>query len=397
MPRSKEHDRPRPLNLPPLVRLRLATDIGYGRELALGIATYTRSHGRWAFQQWSRGGALAIPSSDYLDVGDGLIAHIHNDAMVKQVRQSGLPAVNISGRMAKIDLPSVLPEDRAIGQMAAQHFMDRGYRHFAFVGMGDYGFSNRRGDAYIAAARTAEGLSHVARYDIHYGPKWTMDGQQDQLAAWIAALPKPVAVFACNDGQASNVLEACRRCEVRVPEDIAVLGVDNDVVMCEFNNPTISSIDPNIQQIGYQAAAMLDKLMKGQKLSETQRLVPPRGIVTRQSSDAMAMEDQDIAEAMRFIRTNAQQAIGVEDVLKQVSMNRRMLERRFRKAVGRTPAAEIRRCRIDAAKRMLTDTDKSMSEIATACGFQYAQHMAQAFHQLTGMTPSEYRGRSAAR
>ena len=167
--------------------------------------------------------------------------------------------------------------------------------------------------------------------------------------------------------------------------------------MCEFNEPAISSIDPGIQQIGFQAAAMLDSLMHGRALPERVKLIVPRGIVTRHSSDVLALEDKEVSVALRFIRENAQKSIGVEEVLAQVPMNRRMLERRFRRAIGRTPAAEIRRCRIDLAKQLLTDTDKSMSEIATACGFLYAQHLAAAFNQSTGMTPTEYRGRSAAR
>jgi LacI family transcriptional regulator len=380
----------------PRVLLNLATDIGYGRELALGVAAYTRNHGRWRFASMSRNSGLGLVTVDRLE-GDGLIAHVMSESFLKAIHKSGIPAVNISGRLSETDLPSVLPDDVAIGRMSAQHFIDRGYRNFGFVGMGAYAFSNRRGDAFVSAVRQAEGLSHVGRHDIHYGPGWTLESQQTQLAAWVAALPRPVAIFACNDFQATNILDACRRCDAQVPEDVAVLGVDNDVVMCEFNDPAISSIDPNIQQIGYQAAAMLDALMQGRPIENRLRLVPPRGIVTRHSTDAMALDDKDVAVALRYIRENAQEDIGVEDVLAQVPMNRRMLERRFRRAIGRTPAAEIRRCRIDLAKQLLTDTDKSMSEIAQACGFLYSQHLASAFHQLTGMTPSEYRGRTAAR
>ena len=380
---------------PPRILLNLATDIGYGRELALGIAAYARSHGRWRFVSTSRSGSLGLTSTDKLD-GDGLIAHVASEAYLKTVQRSGVPTVNISGRLAQVDLPSVLPDDVAIGTMAAQHFMDRGYRNFGFVGMGAFAFSNRRGDAFVDAIRQAEGLNHVGRHDIHYGPSWKLDTQNAQMASWIASLPRPVAIFACNDYQATNVLEACRLCGAQIPEDVAVLGVDNDVVMCEFNDPTISSVDLNIQQIGYQAAAMLDALLRGQK-PEGVRHIPPRGIVTRHSTEAMALEDKDVAVALRFIRDHAQQAISVDDVLAQVPVNRRMLERRFRRAIGRTPAAEIRRCKIDLAKRLLTDTDKSMSEIASACGFLYSQHLASAFHQLTGMTPSEFRNRSAAR
>jgi LacI family transcriptional regulator len=234
----------------PLVRLRLATDIGYGRELAVGIATYTRTHRRWRFLQWSQAGGLGIPFEEELDRGAGLIAHVTDPAMIREIRHSGIPAVNISGRLETLQFPSVLPDDRAIGAMAGQHFMERGYRHFAYVGIGEYAFSNRRGDAFVSTVRTADNVSHVARHDIHFGPNWTVDRQQEQMKAWIRSLPVPVAVFTANDRLASYVLDACRQCDLRVPEDVAVLGVDNDVVLCEFNNPPISSIDPNIQQIG---------------------------------------------------------------------------------------------------------------------------------------------------
>jgi LacI family transcriptional regulator len=376
--------------------LNLATDIGYGRELALGIAAYMRTHSRWRFVSMTRGGGLGLASTDKLE-GDGLIAHVASDSLLKAVQKSGIPTVNISGRLANFDLPSVLPDDAAIGTLAAQHFIERGYKHFGFVGMAAFAFSNRRGDAFIAALQQTDATINVSRHDVEYGPAWTIESQHEQMASWIAALPRPVAIFACNDYQATNILEACRRCGAQIPEDVAVLGVDNDVVMCEFNEPAISSVDPGIQQIGFQAAAMLDSLMHGRALPERVKLIAPRGIVTRHSSDVLALEDKEVTVALRFIRENAQKSIGVEEVLAQVPMNRRMLERRFRRAIGRTPAAEIRRCRIDLAKQLLTDTDKSMSEIATACGFLYAQHLAAAFNQSTGMTPTEYRGRSAAR
>lgn len=378
----------------PRVILMLTAGMAYGRELALGIGLYARTHGRWRFMS-ATPGALNLPYTDNFD-GDAAIVSLSESFDLDALRKRGIPAVNISGRLIDMPLPSVITDDVAIGRMAADHFLNRGFRHFGYSGVGTYGFAIRRGDAFIAALRGHPSTRSVSRHDVHYSRDWSYETQQQQMTAWVTALPKPVAIFAANDFQANSIADACHRGGIVVPEEVAILGVDNDVTMCEFCDPPLSSIDTNHQHLGHSAAAMLDGLMRGQKPDPRVVLIAPRGVVVRHSTDSLAVGDVEVADAVRFIRDNAHRGIGVEQVLEQVPMNRRMLERRFRRAIGRTPAAEIRRCRIELAKKLLSDTDRSMVEIARTCGFVYPQHLASAFHQFTGMTPTAYRESTGA-
>lgn len=378
----------------PRVILMLPTGNAYGRELALGIGLYARTHGRWRFLSASHG-FLNLPRTFNFE-GDAAIVSLSEQTDLETLRRRAIPTVNISGRGLDMPLPSVIADDVAIGKMAADHFLNRGFRNFGFSGVGTFGFSIRRGDAFIAALRGHPSTRSVSRHDIHYSRDWSYEHQQEQMTAWVSAMPKPAAIFAANDFQATSIADACRRGGIVVPEEVAILGCDNDITMCEFCDPPLSSIDTNFQHIGHEAAAMLDKLMRGEKPDPSVVLVAPRRVVVRHSTDSLAVGDVEIADAVRFIRDNAHRGIGVEQVLEQVPMNRRMLERRFRRAIGRTPAAEIRRCRIELAKKLLSDTDRSMVEIARTCGFVYPQHLASAFNQLTGMTPTAYRESTGA-
>jgi LacI family transcriptional regulator len=376
--------------------LQLPLDITYGRDIAIGIATYARSHGRWSFVRGAgSSGTLPIPWIEDLRQ-DGIIGLIYGPDVRDKYLSLGVPVVNCSGRLVDVDVPSVLPDDDAIGRMAAGHFIDLGYRTFGYVGVRGFGFSVRRGAGFRSALVEAGLEGHLHESAIDYAPGWSYEGQQTGLTEWAKSLPKPVAIFAPNDQVASHASDACRRAGVMIPEDAILLGVDNDVPVCEFSDPPLSSIDSNIQVVGYRAAAMLDRLMRGEMVEPLVEVVPPRGIVARRSSDAMALDDKEVAAAVRFIRENAHRDIDVETILNEVPINRRSLERRFRRSLGRTPAAEIRRCRIELAKKLLAETDKSMSEIARSSGFLYPQHLASAFLQITGMTPSDYRHRAGS-
>ncbi|GIW77755.1 MAG: XylR family transcriptional regulator [Phycisphaerae bacterium] len=370
------------------VTLILETSIEYGRRILIGVAEYGRTHGHWRFMKGRSSGILPAREAVGLE-GDGAIAHISTEAAARWAMSFGIPIINVSARLMNPPLPTIVSDDFLIGRLAAEHFIERGFQHFAYFGIDGYGFSIRRGDSFEQHVRQHPN-STFSRLDVVYDPDWSRDKEHQMLQEWLMSLPKPLAIFCCNDPKGLQVCEICRSIGLLVPEQVAVLGVDNDTIFCEFCDPPLSSIDLNLHQIGFRAAQWLDHLMQGSDYP-TPPPVAPIGVVTRQSTDVFSIEDRDVASAIKYIRANAHRSIQVEDVLREVPINRRALERRFKRAIGRSPAAELRRQRIEIAKQLLAGTDHSMADIARRAGFQYPQHMAVAFRQLTGLTPSEYR------
>ncbi len=216
----------------------------------------------------------------------------------------------------------------------------------------------------------------------------------DNWPSGFALLPRPVGIMACYDIKAQQVLDVCRELDLAVPEQVAVIGADNDELLCNLSDPPLSSVVPNSQRAGYEAAGFLDRMMSGQKVKSDAVLVRPLGIETRQSTDTLAIEDAEIAAAVRFIRRHADTGINVGDVLKEVPLSRRVLESRFRKILGRTPHEEIVRQRIGRIQQLLSETELSLREIADRTGFEHAEYLSVAFKQATGQTPSEFRGRT---
>jgi LacI family transcriptional regulator len=373
---------------PPQVSLILETNIEYGRRILIGIAEYGRTHGHWRFIRGGAGGNLPARSAPTIE-GNGAIAHISTEAAARWATSHGVPVVNISARLMNPPLPTIVSDDFHIGRLAAEHFIERGFQHFAYYGIDGYGFSIRRGDSFQQHVAQHPNAT-FARFDTVFDPSWTREREHQMVKEWLASLPKPLAVFCCNDPKGLEVCEICHGAGFLIPEEVAVLGVDNDTIVCEFCDPPLSSVDLNLHQIGFRAAQLLDKLMQGDTY-EPPAPVAPIGVVARQSTDILSIEDREVASAIKYIRANAHRQIQVEDVLKEVPINRRALERRFKRTIGRSPAAELRRQRIEIAKQLLANTDHSMAEIAGRAGFQYPQHMAVAFRQLTGQTPSAYR------
>src|SRR5262249_13235700 len=212
---------------------------------------------------------------------------------------------------------------------------------------------------------------------------WTYERRH--LQAWVESLPKPVGIMACYDFKGQQLLDICRELDIAVPEQMAVIGVDNDVRLCRLCTPPLSSVIPDTHRTGYEAARLLDRMMQGETIRETAILVPPRGIAERQSTDVYAIEDEDLVTALRFIREHACTGIGVADVLRVVPLSRRMLEHRFQKLVRRTPHAEIIRIRMERVARLLRETERPLTEVAARSGFESAEYLSVAFKKYTGV------------
>ncbi|MEW4490185.1 DNA-binding transcriptional regulator [Thalassoglobus sp. JC818] len=325
--------------------------------------------------------------------GDGILSRATTSRLADAVAAKGIPLVELTDRREDLGFCHVWSDDAKIGKLAAEHLLDRGFRHLAFCGFSGEAWSERRQNAYENTVRQKLGDSAV------YNSTWfgtaarPWEEEQEHLSRWINELEKPVGIFACNDVRGQQILDTCFQDDVAVPEEVAVIGVDNDEILCQLCRPPLSSVVPNAELVGYRAAETLSKLMNGEHVDEPKVFVPPLGISTRQSTDVVAIEDQTVASALRFIRENACSGITVEDVLQIVPMSRSSLERKMRKYLNRSPQQEIRKVQVKRAQQLLTETDLPLEKIANLCGFQHPEYMHVVFRREIGQTPGAYRKR----
>ena len=371
------------------VALLVETSNSYARGILRGVIDYAREHGGWSVYLGEHGRGDEPPPWLGRWDGDGVIARIENARIARAVIRCGKPAVDVSAARLLPDLPWVETDDEAIARQAADHLFERGLRNFAYYGDERFNWSKWRRDHFV---RLVQGRGFdCAVYHSTRGTGRDWEREENDLAAWLKSLPKPVGVMACYDIGGREVLDACRRAAVAVPDTVAVVGVDNDGLLCELSDPPLSSVEPDTLRTGYVAAHILDKLMRGGRISQLSHRIPPVGVVTRQSSDTMAVADADVAEAVRFIRENACTGISVKDVLQRVQLSRRALEARFLKAVGRTPHAEVERVRLERAKHLLRVTDLPVYEIARRTGFRHQEYLSVAFRRYAGQSPTQFR------
>jgi LacI family transcriptional regulator len=375
------------------VALLIEMSNAYSRGILHGIRRYIREHGPWTilFSEQGRGS----PSPTWLDhwQGDGIIARITNERTASAVAAKRLPVVDVGNIGFVPSLPSVETDNEAIARLAAEHLLGRGLRHFGYCGVAGIRTSAARGEHFaraLAAAGHACQLYHPAPTRQPADP-WKSDDAG--IARWIQAMPRPAGILAAWDGCAVQVLRVCRRIGVAVPDELAVLGVDNDELLCDLADPPLSSIATDLHEVGYRAAELLDRMMAGAEVPAGPRRIRPHGVMARQSTDMLAIEDRSVSEALRFIRERACHAIKVADVLEVVPLTRRALEGRFKRLVGRTPHEEIVRAKLRRVEEMLIGTDLPLKSIAARAGFNNAQYMISAFKKQTGVTPGHYRAR----
>lgn len=372
------------------VALLIETSNGYARGLLSGITGYIREHESWSVYLGEQRRGDDPPRWLREWRGDGIIARIENKRIASAVVASGLPAVDVSAARQVARLPWVETDDRAIAEAGAAHLLERSFRHLAFCGDDRFNWSRWRCEHFLRAAAEAGVGCAVYRPSARARRDW--DAMEDEIGRWLLSLPRPVGVMACYDIRARHVLDACRRTGLAVPDQVAVVGVDNDAFLCNLADPPLSSVATDALRTGYEAAALLDRLMSGRERSRGQAIfVRPLGVVTRRSSDVLAIGDPEVSAAVRFIREHACEGIAVKDVLARVPLSRRVLEGRFRKLLGRTPHDEIARVRLDRVRQLLRETRLPLQEVARRCGFRNAEYLSTAFRRGFGTAPSEYR------
>ena len=380
----------------PKVALLVETSRGFGRELLHGIARYARIHGPWSFHITPGDFEQALPKMKQWD-GTGIIARIPTERVAKAILEAKVPtiAVGLTDEQKRPNNPlsqlSELSSDaNEVARLAAAHLLERQLRHFAYVGVEDRDWSQRRERAFREQLTAAGFQPHVYRQPAKPRDR-VWEREQEVLAEWIRSLPTPLGLFACNDDRGRQVLETCRMVGLHVPEDVAVLGVDNDEVFCELSDPPLSSVALNAETAGYRAAELLDGMMSGKIRKPRRIVVEAVNVVTRRSTEVIAVKDADVAAALQFIRHEQGRGISVDRVADEVAMSRRSLEKRFRDTIGRTILEEIQLVRLERAKRLLLETTYPISKVADVSGFGSTGYFIQFFQKRVGKTPRKYR------
>lgn len=382
---------------PPLrIALIMPTVSWYDRTLIDGITAYSREHGPWRLVLQSDTTRHRVEPWVRQWKPDGVLARITGARMAKEMRGLGIPVVDMLEESGSSGIPRIVCDDQAVVQRAVDHLLDRHLRHFAYVGRSDVHFSVQRQACFRDYLRDRQQAMKAAN-DVRLTfadillPWKSMPHLHVELADWLRALPKPVGVVACNDVWGAQVLRVCNEFDFRVPDDIAVIGIDDDPVICQMCTPTLSSIGANARAIGYRAAAMLHGMITRGESPPPVTFVEPGSVLARASTATLAVADPDVAAAMRFLRAHACKAITIPHVAKTLGISRRTLERSFMRHVGHSPTVEITRARLERAKELLIGTDLSLPAVARQTGFFHAETLQRVFKKHVGVTPGEYR------
>lgn len=366
----------------------------YSKNLLKGISKYSSEHGPWTYCRMPLYYRETIGMAGILQwakewEADGIIGQLYNGIDVGKIQASGIPVIAQDFKERFKDLPNITGAYREAGIMGAEYFLKKGYRHFAFYGFNDIVWSRERAEGF-------EEKINSAGYQVHYFEHrksrstdlWYY--KSNSLSQWLKSLPKPTALMACDDNQGLHIAEACRQINIRIPEEVAILGVDNDEMLCELSDPPLSSIALDIEKGGYDAAELLEKMIVGME-SHYDIYVKPTQIITRHSTDIYATSDIHIASTLKYIHKNIDKSLHVEEIVKQVPLSRRSLEKRFLQITGLPVYKYIFNLRMEKFTQRLLETDQTIFEIAMDMGFSDGKNIARQFKQVKGCNPIEYR------
>lgn len=374
----------------------LLLDFGeeYSKALLKGISKYSSENGNWSFCRMPLYYRETMGVSGILEwakewKAHGIIGQLYNE-METEFYESPLPVIAQDFKERFKKLPNITGLYRQTGKMGAEYFLKKGYHNFAFYGFNNIVWSRERAEGFETAVNNAG-------YEVHYFEHkkarstdlWFYKSKS--LTKWLKSLPKPVALMACDDNQGSHITEACKQNQIRVPQEVAILGVDNDVMLCELSDPPLSSIELDIEKGGYDAARALDLMIQGRVKFYRDIPVPPLKVITRPSTDIYASTDENIADALDFIHRKIETNLQVADIVKEVPMSRRSLEKRFLEVTGMPVYKYISNLRIEKMAEKLISTDQTIFEIALDMGLQDSKNIARQFRQIMGHTPVDYR------
>jgi len=381
------------------VLLLIESSRGYGRGCLRGVADYCRIYGNWQVIHVERTMNEPLPQGIRQWKLDGIISRSEMSEISQEVDALELPTVDLRGSYIPRHGVSLDTDPVECARLAVEHFYGRGLRDVAYCGYGSVDFSDARGHAFREIAQTKGCRAYHFESPVRQFPgisrELSAEGDDTELIQWLRTLPTPCGVFACNDVRGRQVLRACAEIGIAVPEQLAVVGVDNDSDICDLTIPTMSSIEPDTHRVGFMGATYLAELMNGNRVDE-KTYVKPKGVVARASSEMMAIADHEIAGILNYIGRHACDGLNVEMLCEHFRMSRSSLERRLKKAIGRNAKAEIDRVRIERAKLLLRETDRKLLAIAHHVAYSSASKFAVAFKRITGQTPGEFRNQDKA-
>ncbi|MDO8966063.1 DNA-binding transcriptional regulator [Algoriphagus sp.] len=370
----------------------------YSKCLLKGISKYSAEHGHWSFCRMPLYYRETLGVKGILNwakdwKAHGIIGQLYNE-MENDLYQSPLPMIAQDFKERFRFIPNITGQYRETGKLGAEYFLNKGYTQFAFYGFKNIVWSRERAEGF-------ESTVNQAGFHVHYFEHkkarstdlWYY--KSNSLSKWLKSLPKPIALMACDDNQGVHITEACKQNNIRVPQEVAVLGVDNDVMLCELSDPPLSSIELDIERAGYDTARAMDLMITGRVKFYRDILVPPLKVVTRNSTDIYASQDNYVATVLDFIHKNIDQNLLVDQIVKEVPMSRRSLEKRFLEVTGYPVYKYIFKLRIEKLAQKLVSSELSVFEIALEMGFPDSKNISRQFRQVMGCTPVEYRKRAA--
>ncbi|MEI7767742.1 MAG: substrate-binding domain-containing protein [Phycisphaerae bacterium] len=364
----------------------------YGVDIARGIARYMQGKPNW--EVWSELNKsmpiLRDPEIPQFN-GRAIIGRFMDPKQIAVLRRRRMIVINVSHREEYLDVPTVGPDDVTIGRMAAEYYLQRGFTHFAYVGIDAHWYSRQR---YVGfAQRLYEAGRDCLRIGVDTSPPDLNVAQPErsQLEQFLHTLPRPTAIMTCNDIRGRHVIEACAKLGINVPNEIAVLGVDNDEWQSLLTRSPLSSIDPDPQGIGYAAAKLLDGILQKRPNQPQRILIPPKGVLSRHSTDVVAVTDPVVAKAVEYVRARLAQPLHVDNLVTVAGVSRRNLEMRFKQYLGQGPQQFIWQMRVDRAKTLILQSDLTMKEIATRCGFTDSVQFSVVFRRIMKVAPGQYR------
>lgn len=370
------------------IALLVETSLGSGREILGGIGDYSQQVDCWQIYHEARDLHGGIP--EWLEEwnGDGIIARVQTPEIVEYLKGFGLPVVDVLGILTDTGFPVVHVDDHAIAVQAGEHFIERGFTTFGYYGIAGENWSENRRDAFRKAC---EELGRVHVYERARGSGSGSPRAREELRQWLRELPKPTGIMVCSDQRALGLLEACREESIAVPERVAIASVDNDVTVCGLASPSLSSVRAGHRNVGFEAARLLDTLIDGNSAPEKRRLVPPRGLVVRGSSDTQAIHDRQVAEGLHYIHEHLSNSMTNTSIAKAAGISRTLFQRRFRKVMGRTIRTYLIERRVQLALSLIENTDMTLAAIADRTGFTHPEYMGSVMKAQLGMTPGQLR------
>ncbi|TWU39125.1 Xylose operon regulatory protein [Novipirellula aureliae] len=379
------------MSMSPRIILLLGAAREFDRGLLSGIARYASLHGPWTFYREPHGYFVRSTRTRFEELRawkpDGAVCPT---SRLDLIRRLNVPAIVLDVNQYDGKYPGVQSEDDKAGQLAGEHLLSLGLEHFAFCGFESMRWSQQRGAAFRSTI--AEAGHQVDVFQPAHRRAATWAKEEPLIQSWLESLPKPVGLFCANDDRSANILECCRALDYGVPEDIAVIGVDDDPYVCEIANPPLSSVSMASDRAGYEAAELLYKMILGKEKMSGQRIIAPAsGVVARQSTDIMMVRDADVRSALQYIRENVARPIQVRDVVKATRLSHRTLNDRFYRECGSSILKHLTAARVAHISKLLRGTSLPVWKIAQMVGFDSDHHFARYFRRATHFTPQEYR------